>query len=239
MKCFKCGISEKKAFLFEMISQKGVVKICRKCSFKENSPIIHKINNFNLKNPEVKYPKIKKFPIKITKINNSKNKEYDKNLKKIINKNIVEDTFYSKKIENLIDNFHWIIMRARRSQKLTQKQFAEKIKESEILIKLAEKGIISKGKEDLIKKIENSLGITIFKKKNYENYFEQEKQEIKKEIIQKDKMKFNEIATKMLTISDLNELKEKKENKIFEKDESIKNKKNLTDKEIEDIIFKK
>ncbi len=57
----------------------------------------------------------------------------------------------------MVDNFHWIIMRARRARKLTQKQFAEAIEESEEAIKMAEKGVLAKNDLVLVNKIENHL----------------------------------------------------------------------------------
>jgi acyl-CoA synthetase (AMP-forming)/AMP-acid ligase II len=46
-----------------------------------------------------------------------------------------------KPVEELISNFHWVIMRARRLKKLTQEQVAQKIGEPESAVKLAEQGI--------------------------------------------------------------------------------------------------
>ena len=40
MECAKCGISSDRALLFDAIAGKGIVKICKKCSFDEHLPII-------------------------------------------------------------------------------------------------------------------------------------------------------------------------------------------------------
>ena len=40
--CFKCGISGEKALLFETITFEGIQKVCRKCSFDIDTPIIKK-----------------------------------------------------------------------------------------------------------------------------------------------------------------------------------------------------
>ena len=42
--CFKCGISDEKSMLYDAISDEGIIKVCRKCSFEENLPLIKKIN---------------------------------------------------------------------------------------------------------------------------------------------------------------------------------------------------
>ena len=84
-------------------------------------------------------------------------------LKDIVDKN------YQKKIQKssgkprvkLIDNFHWILMRSRRSRKLSQQQLAEAISESEIAIKMAEQGIMPADDFRLVNKLENFLSIRI------------------------------------------------------------------------------
>ena len=44
--CFKCEISESRMLLFEVVTYEGILKICRKCSLKENFPAIkHEIEN--------------------------------------------------------------------------------------------------------------------------------------------------------------------------------------------------
>ena len=52
--CFKCGITADKTLLMDAISNEGIVKICRKCSFDEDLPIIRKPSVINLKEPEKK-----------------------------------------------------------------------------------------------------------------------------------------------------------------------------------------
>ena len=38
--CYRCGVSDEKERLFNAISRKGVVKICKNCSNEEDLPII-------------------------------------------------------------------------------------------------------------------------------------------------------------------------------------------------------
>ena len=40
--CFNCGVSGERIRLFDAISGKGIVKICKECASKENIPIIRK-----------------------------------------------------------------------------------------------------------------------------------------------------------------------------------------------------
>ena len=64
---------------------------------------------------------------------------------------------------NLIRNFHWEILKARRDRKLTQAQLADVIGESELSIRMAERGILPRERERLIKKLESYLRIKLTK----------------------------------------------------------------------------
>ena len=54
-------------------------------------------------------------------------------------------------------------MRARRAKHLTQRELADKINEPEMVIKMAEQGILLRERESLIRKIQNALNIQITK----------------------------------------------------------------------------
>src|SRR3989344_4030063 len=133
--CFKCGIAEDRALLFEAVGDEVVVSVCRKCSFDENLPIVKK----RIENPGLIKQKVEqKMPFKrseegvvykkLLKISGIKREEKTENklkspeLEKQENdlKNIVEENF-NKSLQSshdpnikLIDNFNWIITRARR-----------------------------------------------------------------------------------------------------------------------------
>jgi len=52
-KCFKCGVSGDRALLFGAISEKGIVRICRKCSFEEDIPLMKYMQEEFEKRPTV------------------------------------------------------------------------------------------------------------------------------------------------------------------------------------------
>lgn len=206
--CFKCGVSGEKALLFEVISREGVVKVCRKCSFEENLPRIKKKTEgyfAAIKGQEKKesvYDRLSRMSgVDKREVRKSELlKKQETTLKEIIDKNFEAVKQETKKRTDLVNHFHWIIMRARRAKKLTQAQLAEEIAESEKAVKMAEQGIFPAGNE-LIKKLENYLRIRLVK--------EPEKYEKPKEL------KFDSEATKTLTISDLQEMKKKSKEKEF------------------------
>jgi ribosome-binding protein aMBF1 (putative translation factor) len=100
-----------------------------------------------------------------------------------------------RKREDLIENFHWIIMRARRNKKMTVTQFAKEIGESEAVVKMAEQGVLPDGDYNIVKKIEAVLSINILKR------------EFAQKAEHKKRLGFDEFSTKTLTISDLHEMK--------------------------------
>jgi ribosome-binding protein aMBF1 (putative translation factor) len=211
--CFRCGITENKALLFDAISEKGIIKLCRKCSFKENIPLIKKPKFSDYPEEKIKSNKKQTVYERLSRISGIDDKKLvsqgnrdllkqEENLRDIAEQNFTFQRVDENAKDNLIDNFHWIIMRARRLKHLTQGQFAEAIAEPEIQIKEIEKGIIHEKSYPLIRKIENYLGITIMKKE----IATQEKP---------TKLSFDHSTTMNLKISDLKQMKQERENEIF------------------------
>jgi len=234
-KCFKCEVSGDRALLFGAVSEKGIVKICRKCSFEENIPIMKYLKEEVEKRPTV-YERLSRLSGVEKKSDVNKNPELERVVNENFKKQVLDENPFG-----LVDNFHWIIMRARRNKKLTQKQFAEAIEESEEAIIMAEKGILPKNDFVLVNKIENYLKIRIKDELAREKSFEKEVEKVKEGFLQnveRDKIKFDDITTKTLTIADLQEMKKKREKEIFEKPEKIDlDKEDLSQEEIDRIIF--
>lgn len=165
MECSLCGISGERVGLFDVISDEGIVKVCERCAIAEELPILRKPEKFEFKEIEKKESVYERMS-RVAGVRQSKSEikpVQNENLREIVEKNYKKQA----KIENpadLVDNFHWVIMRARRARKLAQKELAENIGEPEIAIKSAEKGILPKNYERFIIKIENGLGINLFKK---------------------------------------------------------------------------
>ena len=230
--CYKCGISEEKAGLFDVILIEGVSKICRNCSSKEDIPIIKKPNVFKIKESQKKqtvYDRISKISgvsrkQDIPKQEKELLEKQETTLKDIIDRNFRANFKHEKKSkDDLIKNFHWIIMRARRSKKLTQEQLAKEIEEPVIAIQMVEKGVFPEDNFRFIIKLENYLKIRLLKP------------EIAEKIKEQKKFDLDEDTTKELTISDLQEMKEKRESKILG-NEYIE-KEDLSNEEIDDLIF--
>lgn len=223
MECFECGISGDKAVLFDAISDKGIVKVCEKCSFEGDIPIIRKPSIFKLKESERKQTVYERLSHvaginKEKVLENKELKKQERSLREIIDRSFESQFKEAESYNNLVNNFHWIIMRARRLKKLTQEQLANAIGEPGTAIKMAEKGVLPENYLSLIKKLEDDLGVKLIKRD-----FVPEKKEkprelvVDAELLGKPQNIFEEETAKSLTISDLKEMKERRESKILEK----------------------
>ena len=233
--CFRCGISDERELLFDAVSNKGVIKICRKCNEEEEFPLIGKDYADKPERTKTVYERLSQMANINAKEHRNRIREseelarrqkQDKTLKDIVDERFNQRTaLKSSSRKDLVDNFHWVLMRIRRAKKITQKQLAENIGEPELAIKLAEEGIIAENSDMLVKKLENYFKIKLFREnppsplnssafakegikelKIQEDPFKQKvKEEFEKEAI------FDENTTKTLTIADLQEIKKKKE----------------------------
>ncbi|HDK41757.1 MAG TPA: hypothetical protein ENG87_00125, partial [Candidatus Pacearchaeota archaeon] len=220
MGCFKCGISEDNVRLFDAISSKGIVKICSKCSSDEDMPIIRKPTIFQLKESERKQGIYEKLS-KASEVNQEKKEnkvlleKQDTTLREIVDRNYQERVEKEVKPRpDLIENFHWVIMRARRSKKLTQKQLAKEIQESETAIKMSEKGILPEDDNRLVNKIESYLGVNITKKikpKPEQIQIKEISLEETKEVREPTDLAFDPLSVRNLTIDDVKSRNKKRE----------------------------
>jgi len=174
--CFKCGISDKKTNLVTAVSKEGIVKVCAKCALTEGMPIIHKkdfspekSNDEFIAETHEKGKTVYNRLSKIAGLSMDKGrlarereemlKTQNQELRKLVEN--PEKKIILQKRTDLADNFHWLIMRARRAKKITQRDFANAIGESENSVKAAEEGNIALSDDKLVDKIENYLNIRL------------------------------------------------------------------------------
>ena len=170
--CYACGISEDKAVLYEGIHRSfGVVKVCRKCYFKEKLPLVEK-KSVDLeeiqRRPTVRERLSAMAGLKVRKEDEVPKRHVftpeDVGLKDIVDKNLKNSLEAGPKDnEDLIDNWNWVIMRKRRALKLSYSQLGEIIQEQPVILEALEKGKLPRGHIPLIKKLENYLQTRLFK----------------------------------------------------------------------------
>jgi ribosome-binding protein aMBF1 (putative translation factor) len=71
----------------------------------------------------------------------------------------------SEVMNELIENFHWVLMEKRKARGLTRKKVAEALGESEMNIKMIENGVLPMNNFVLVNKIESYYGVSLRKNK--------------------------------------------------------------------------
>lgn len=270
--CYRCGISDEREKLFDAVSNRGVVKICKSCAKEDSLPLMQPADLTKPEKTKTVYERLsamanlnpEEHKRKLVEMERQENirfgrtrteRKQDTNVKSVIDSNFEKSKPQPR--TDLIDNFHWVIMRMRRSKKLTQKQLAENIGESEETVKSAEEGIILNNADTFLRKIESYLGVKL--RKGESSYSMNEPRFVKaginenpakKEIRERfeKEAKFDPKTAEALTIADLQEIKKKKEAegkgffsflKKKKKDEAKPEEgKEMSDEEAEEILFK-
>lgn len=212
--CYKCGVSDAKALLFGVVLTEKIDKICKKCSHKEDLPLILKTNVTEETEPRLtvheRLAKLANIDLK-KKPENEELKKEETKLNEIVSRNFRRTIGTNTLKDDLVDNFHWFIMRARRGKHMSQKELAEEIRESEVLVRMAERGIINE--MDIVKKFEVVLSIRLRKIIEHEDPEEIDHSEFE---IKEDSDKFSVDKFKGLRIQDLQEMKQDRELGVLE-----------------------
>ena len=249
--CFKCSKPGEEVKLLDVILDDEIVKVCGECFSNEDFPVIKKPTTSQLKESERPYT-VKERLRRIQGLRGEEKEEISKAAKKLTD--ITLDDLYRRKKEkefeekfeltkkmskplNLVDNFHWYVFIARRKRKLTRKEVASLLGESETPIKMIENKELPDDSLILINKLEQFFGIKLKKypeeqgiglkkekKKKVPEKIElksekkSEKAEIE-ELENKDVkepariLKFDKNSMGSITIGDLQKIKERREEK--------------------------
>jgi ribosome-binding protein aMBF1 (putative translation factor) len=203
--CFRCGASGEKVRLYDAISSKKIVKICSECNALEKLPIIRKPTENQIINSQ----RQKSVRDMLAGMSKGRVAGREMTLRELVDKHLKERL--ARQPSDLVDNFHWIIQRTRRARKITREQFAKAIGESEATVRILESGILPNNDYRIIKKVENYLGINLYKPESSEF------SKIKKSEEQPKELRFDKESVSQLRISDLREMKKKQEEEIPKK----------------------
>jgi ribosome-binding protein aMBF1 (putative translation factor) len=237
--CYRCGVSDERERLFDAISDKGLIKICRNCSDDEGMPLVQPVDLNKPEKVKTVYERLSAManldPNKhrqalVEKAKEDSMNRYRQNRERIRQDNttlkgVIDSNFEKKKGQartDLVPNFHWVIMRSRRAKKLTQKQLADNIGENVALIINAENGTILSNSDSLVRKLENYLGVKIMSGES--PYASQQSRAVKPGISEDPEAreirerfvregKFDAKTAETLTIADLKEMDKKEEPK--------------------------
>jgi len=161
--CIRCGAKNDEVKLFDAIYNARIEKICERCSIIENVPLIKKPATEQLKEAESNlgvYERMQK--IQGIKKKKKENIFFREDKLNELNSHPELELPEQKKL-NLIEHFHWEIMKLRRRKGLTQQKLAENLGESEIAIQMIEKSKLPEHTEILIKKLEQFFQVNLRK----------------------------------------------------------------------------
>lgn len=234
--CFRCEKSGREIKLLDAVYEDEMVKVCEKCASTEDIPVIRKPTTFQLKEVERPYSVYERLS-RAAGLWNKAKKEEDvfKKIRQGVMKN--DNNKLREKLRhdetqalNLIENFHWHIMRARRARKLAQEQLANEIGETEDIIKMVEQGSLPGDANRIIRKLEQFLRINLRKDNTMEEVEEMSGKRLERfgksetEIREPARiLNFDKETVKNLTIGDL--MRMKRERKDFEKEADKKEEK--------------
>lgn len=174
--CFRCGVSGSEEELLEAIYKNGIVKVCNKCYSKLRIPIIDKkkIDWEEVDRRVSVRDRLKKACGVESSPSVVKREKYglrtdDVTLDDIVKRNLEKNKVSLDSVSfEIVDNFNWVIMRKRRSLKMSQAELGESVFVPEVVISALEKGTLPMDYKNLLKKIESVLGVSLFKVKDIE-----------------------------------------------------------------------
>jgi len=172
-KCVRCRIDEKSVKLFDGIYDGRMSKICERCSIIENIPIIRKPAASQLRDSESGarvYERMKR----ISGIRDKKQGEtfFIEDKLDELNKKPELELPEGDKL-NLIEFYHWEIMKNRRRKGLSQEKLAAALGESVTAVKMIERAKLPENADSLINKLEQFFQIKLKRLTETERIFKE------------------------------------------------------------------
>ena len=166
--CEICKVNGNEVRLFDAIYEGRMNTLCERCSIVENIPLIKKPDSSQLKESETL--RVSEKMKQLSGIREPEKQEtfFKEDKLNELNKN-PELELPEKHSLNLIDHFHWAVMKNRRRRGLSQKKLAEALGESEMAIQMIEKSKLPENAEIIIKKLEQLFQVKLRKMRKEES----------------------------------------------------------------------
>jgi len=167
MACYICGKEEdENTKMHKVISDTEIVDVCEDCASQSSLPKIRKVSEKEVENST----KLKQenWRDRVNKQISQKQSFKMANSTGLTLRDVVErkmNPSLSEKIKpktDLIKNFNWEILKARRQMKFTQMRLGTLVGESEFSIRMLERGVVPENYHPLIKKLEETLRVKLF-----------------------------------------------------------------------------
>jgi len=163
-KCARCGVKSDRVRLFDAIYEGSMDLLCERCSIIENIPLIKKMGDSQLKESEKPYSVYERMK-RLSGVSASPEQRevmrINEKLKRLDEHPELE--LPVKERPELIEHFHWEIMKVRRRKGFSQRQLSEMLGIFEGDIEMLEKGELGFDYEDTIRKIERFFNIRLIK----------------------------------------------------------------------------
>lgn len=174
-KCVRCGISRKEVRLFDAIYDGRMEYVCERCSIIENIPIIKKPGANQLRESEKKSVLRRMRRLSVVRDVKKEKTFFIEDKLKELDKNPDLELPEKEKL-NLVEHYHWEIMKNRRRKGLSQKQLAEALGESEAAINMIEKAKLPENAEVLVRKLEQFFQVKLRQISEMERIMERKKE---------------------------------------------------------------
>ena len=161
--CDRCEISADQIRLYDAILNGKMSILCERCSIIENILIIKKPDASQLSDSENPYKVYDRMKMLAGIENIKKDETFFREDRLNLLDEKPELELPQKEKLNLLDNFHWDVIKNRRRKGLSHKQLAESIGESEIAIEMIEKGKLPENVELIINKLEQFFQVHLRK----------------------------------------------------------------------------
>lgn len=173
--CVKCGFLniEGKTQFFEAISDEKIISLCEKCAQFVDLPMIKRASYLEMKEggrlmPKYDNPKNRQaVSLGLSQtLKDAWSKDREPTLNDLIDRNLkTSGSEVPRERSDLIQNYHWVLLRARRLKKLTQDQLARELQVPTNRIQSLEAGRVTFDDDVLIEKLEDFLGVNLFLEK--------------------------------------------------------------------------
>jgi len=243
MICAVCGRSGEETVLLDGIYEGEIVKVCERCAELEEIPLIKKPSEEQLIEADKNYS-VRERMERMSRRNIPISKDHETAMKNLAKIQIPEKR---QENERLVENYYWLMQMARRRKKLSLSQLSENTNIPAETLQRFERGVIPPDFESLIPVLEEVLDVRLFRTDSKKIIFkvpEKASEERQREILEHVKNKIKETGEREkvkeetikkiaagrfdfssrqnlenVTLSDLIELKRKREGKkAFEKE---------------------
>ena len=160
--CERCGVNGTEVRLFDGVYEGRMANLCERCSIVENIPIIKKPAASQLKESERGVEGVYDRMKRMSGVREEKGDEtyFQEDKLQELEKH-PELELPERDSLNLIEYFHWEVMKNRRRRGMSQKQLAESIGESEVAIQMIEKAKLPENAESIIRKLEQLFQVKL------------------------------------------------------------------------------